>query len=308
MKDSRISLDAVANSKDAVRRSLEDAHPALLGDHPIADYIAELDRQDPYHGYRYVSAEVQEHVARIANAAGTDGVETYHRLVLLELISSFESRLADQSLPESVHSQTCSFVSRVLSDIDKPRPGYFLHENDRFAKDLGVCRLRLVVGGPEVVQLSAGFPRSYVLRQPWTSIPGRLSFLLGAMKGFRPVYETHMDRRLIAQFSPEGYEHLYRNLAAMLDLNPEVKGVMFGATWFVDPALESISPELSYLRTVPLENGAKLLPAPTTEMSIKDATRWSPVRQKMFDEGTYQPRNFIVLWPRQPLIEWAGRA
>lgn len=274
-------------------------------EYPIAEYIRDLRSFDPYAGYRRLPGRVVDQCRRIVDQYGPESLEQYHRLLLATLLDSIETRLSLLKIPAALTAQTLEFASRILEDVKKPRRGYFQHENDRFAKDLAVCRLKLLVCGPEVVDLHSGFPRSYLGIPPRTQILTRALFFARATRGFRPFYETHMDRRLIKFFSPEGYSRCYRSLAELLAMNPGVKGVMFGASWFVDPKLDEISPELSYLRTVPTENGARLFPAPTTERAMRDAVRLSPIRQRLFNEGKYTPQSYIIVWPRQSLIDWS---
>jgi len=232
-------------------------------------------------------------------------LELYHRLLLVTLIDSLETRLSMLAVPPDIVRWTFEFTNRILHDVESSRSGYFLHENDRFAKDLGVCRLKLLVCGPEVVDLHSGFPRRYLAAQPRVDLLSRAMFFARETGGFRPFYETHMDRRLIRMFSPEGYTTCYHSLAKLLIMNPGVKGVMFGATWFVDPVLDSISPELSYLRSVPTEYGARLFPAPTTERAVRDAIRLSPIRRRLYEQQEYVPQCYVIVWPRRRLIEWS---
>lgn len=273
--------------------------------YPISDYIQDLQSLDPFAGYRRLPPQVKDRCRRIVDEFGPESLEHYHRLLLATLLDSIATRLSLLKIPADLSAQTMEFANRILGDVESPRRGYFRHENERFAKDLAVCRLKLLVCGPEVVDLHSGFPRSFLGVPPRKQFLGRLLFFAHSTRGFRPFYETHMDRRLIKSFSPEGYARCYQSLAELLTLNPEVKGVMFGASWFVDPKLDEISPELSYLRTVPTENGARLFPSPTTERALRDAIRLSPIRQQLYNEGKYTPQSYIIVWPRQSLIDWS---
>ncbi len=277
----------------------------LLARWPVQAYIDSFFELHPFTGYRNVPGYAQAVCREFEETLGRELLETYHRLVLLELLETLPGRLDGLSVPASISQLTRDFAQNIRHDVEHPRRGYFLHENDRFAKDLGICRLKLLVGGPEVIESYSGLPRRDLILPPRLQLFARLTYVALRMGGLRPYFETHMDRRLIGEFGEAGYQRFYYRLAELLQVHPHVRGVMFGATWFVDPAISRISPELSYLRELPVQNGARLFPAPTTDVSIKDALRMSPVRQKHFDEGRYSPKNFTLVWPRKELLAWA---
>jgi hypothetical protein len=92
----------------------------------------------------------------------------------------------------------------------------------------------------------------------------------------------------------------------LLKINQEVKGY-FATSWFYDPELEKISPRLTYLRDVITENGGKLFVKGSSPRTIRDATFKSPTRRKLYEEGKYLPTDYLIVWPRKQLIEWADR-
>ena len=108
-----------------------------------------FDRSDPFTGYRYVPATARSWCREIAETAGTGGVEDYHKVVLLRLIAGFEDRFARLRVPESVSILVVQAFQRILNQLAAGEGGYFLHENDLFAKDLGLCRLKLLPCGSE---------------------------------------------------------------------------------------------------------------------------------------------------------------
>ena len=82
------------------------------------------------------------------------------------------------------------------------------------------------------------------------------------------------------EFTPDAYDRCYLRMAQLLEFNPLIRGVMSSSWWF-DPALEQISPDLVFLRRVPEENGAQLFKIGTSEDSGRDALLMSP-EQKDF--------------------------
>ena len=82
---------------------------------------------------------------------------------------------------------------------------------------------------------------------------------------------------------------------------------MFAGSWYYDPALENISPHLSYLKEIPLKNGARLFYVGSSKADIEMATKKSKTRKKFYDQGKYVPTRFLLVWPRNGLADWAGK-
>jgi hypothetical protein len=88
----------------------------------------------------------------------------------------------------------------------------------------------------------------------------------------------------------------------MLELHPEIKGIWTGS-WFNDPAIETVSPRLTYLRKMPQDNGAYAFYSNLA--STSGALSKSKTRQKLYEEKKYIPKSYALIWPRKPLLKWA---
>ncbi len=95
-------------------------------------------------------------------------------------------------------------------------------------------------------------------------------------------------------------------MAACLEMNPQVRGLMAGSWWF-DPRMEKITPILKKMGDLMLGNGALLFRYGPDSSSLKNALANSPARQKLYDQRQYFPETHFVVWPRDSLTEWAGR-
>jgi hypothetical protein len=87
---------------------------------------------------------------------------------------------------------------------------------------------------------------------------------------------------------------------------PQLLG-MFGASWFYDPVLDDISPRLAYLRKIPQDGGAHVLYVSTGGDHIDNATSTSPSRRKLYEEGKYMPKSYMLAWGKREQIDWAKR-
>jgi len=183
-------------------------------------------------------------------------------------------------------------------------PGFYLHP--KFSKELAICTRRFIPAGVQKVHLH-GIPKRYLLRKR----PGELRNairLFAELGGLKPLYEMHLhmrDRKAMALFNPEGWTRFYCTVAELLEMHPRVKGA-FGSGWLFDPQLEHVSPELAYLRHLVADNGGTVFRlGPCDARATEDATRMSPVRKRLHADGKYMPRDYLVVWPRKPLIAWA---
>ena len=81
-----------------------------------------------------------------------------------------------------------------------------------------------------------------------------------------------------------------------------------GLSWFYDPYLKEISPSLNYLREIVIDNGGSLYYVGPNESAIRNATLLSMKRKELYEEGKYMPTNYLYIWPKKKLIQWAETA
>jgi hypothetical protein len=107
------------------------------------------------------------------------------------------------------------------------------------------------------------------------------------------------------KFTMEKLNTAYLNIAELLKAFPDIRGV-FRRSWFLDPNLKEISPGLRFLWEVPQQNGADLFQTTTTDDDVKNAITMSPLRQKLYEEGTFRPATHAYVWPRKEFLLWAN--
>lgn len=278
----------------------------LLATYPIESYVQRLDRCERRQGYHHVPAEILSQCEEMAAKSGLPALELYHKILLVSLIENYEERLPRHRIPESIISLIPLEFDRILSGMESGEEGFYLHGNDLFSKDLGLCRLKLLPCGSEVVDQWSGIPRSTLLCGGASQLIRGTVFLAGQLGGFRPLYESHWDRRLVRNFTSEQYDLSYVRIADLLHLNPEVRG-MFGASWWFDRQIENIAPELSFLVKTPVDNGARIFRIGTDAGATRDATQFSKKRKALYKSGEYVPARYMLVWPRNDMLDWASR-
>ena len=277
---------------DAPSLALEYAR--LLGDVP--PYIT---------SYQHVPDACYSLMQTVEAECGAGASDRFLRLVTAVEILELPARLATAHLPLSVLQEINWSVGETLKAMRSPRPGYFTHRNDSFSKALAVCRLKLLPCGIELFDSSSGIARSTL----WKSgLSGGIAFARAwlEMGGHQPVLMGHWDARKIRDFSPEGYRRMYLVLAELLNAREEYLGVG-GQSWWFDPVLASISPELAFLRSESAGHGAYFIPMPTDEVATAQALKMSSRRQALYREGRYQPKSYFWFWPRRRLLRWAEK-
>jgi len=304
--NTRLNVANIAQEKERIVRQIRSEHANLLQDFPLDTYIAYLDGLPQYSPYRYVSPEMLRICESISACGGETTLELYHKFLLITLIERAPERITRKKIPDSIRALYSEAFGRIISELATNHQGFYLYRNDLFLKDLGICRLRLIPAGARLVHES-GIPRRLLFCDGLSQFARGLWFFLSKTRGFKPLYEIHVDPRSLGEFNPEGHDRFFLRMADLLELNPHVKG-MFGESWFYDPELERVSPRLTYLHKRPVENGAKLFLGWTNEDLIKNAILKSPTRRRLYEERQYRPTGYFMIWPRRALISWGQRS
>lgn len=280
--------------------------PDLLKRYPLAGYVYILDGSDPLKGYGYTPRLIRTWCNAIEGLGGTNALENYHKMVLVYLITDVENRISELRVPNSILELVAASFQRILAQLENAENNFYLHGNDLFSKDLGLCRLKLLPCGAELIDVCSGVPRSILLRNGIHQLVRSTRFFLHRASGFRPWYESHWDRRLIRSFTPRGYDQCYLRIAELLALNPAIRGMM-GSSWWFDPALDRTSANLAFLRKVPLDNGAQLFRVGTNPDATRAAIQFSPERRDLYESGRYMPTIYLLAWAREDMLKWADR-
>ncbi len=269
-------------------------------------YISFFDSRFSLNGYSYVPPIAKEWCDAIDSLGGQEAIDIYHRLVLVKLIEGFDRRAAAVSLPDWLRAPTRTFILDVLEALTKSSGRKRLLNQDSFMKDFAVCRLKLWPCGAELVDVASMLSRSLLISGGPSQAVKAIFHIGGSIRGFKPVFETHFDTRRAKAFSYEGYHDLYKTIARLMREKPSVKGV-YACSWWHDPAVAEISPNLAFLNDLPLGGGAKAYRFSRSEQIIKAATRLSRERTERFQQGSYHPTSYIVLWGRRELLSWAEK-
>ena len=230
----------------------------------------------------------------------------YNKYILLKCLHTFSVDGGRYKLPASIVELYEREFSRILHQVDAFEGSFFDVGNDQYLKDLAIVSHRLIPVGAEFVEGGGGIPRRVIFAAGPRQLFRSLWFIVLRCGGFKPFFSLHTHTLALSDFDLEGWRATYCRLAELLELNPHVKGWL-SSSWFLDPALESISPHLSHLHKVPVENGGMLLFVCSDPTGSSGALSRSPTRRRLFAEGKYVPAIYMRIWPRRALIDWHRR-
>ncbi|HEY0959403.1 MAG TPA: hypothetical protein VGE05_09040 [Novosphingobium sp.] len=240
-------------------------------------------------------------IAMVEATAGAKAAEACNRLAMVELIA--RGVLGGFRLTPEVSALRDAALDRILAEVATPRKRFHRHGNDLFAKDFALCRGKLLPCGVEFVDMYSGVPRRLLASGGMRQLAGTLGFF-ARMGGFRPVFELHFDRRLVGAFDSAGYAALYLRIAGLMALNPHVRGVV-SSSWWHDPQLGRISPELGFIGQYPEGAGARLFRIGENATATTDATRFAARRMELYKGGAYRPCVYTMIWARRDVLAWA---
>ncbi len=231
---------------------------------------------------------------------GTDARVSLCQLIIFSLFCENAEKIDHQNLPDGVVEYIKEDFLKAIKIAAQGNDKILTVENAIYNSYVEVLSfIRFPIGNQSVVV--AGFSRSVI----WLQSPLKmLSFmrLLFSCGGNYPLYELHYNPHRMRSFNLEGWQTVMRLGAELLKSRPSIKG-MFGGAWFYDPALKDVSPELSYLRKLILDVGGVIFFAGSNEQDRTNAFAMSKIRKTAFEEGRYNPSNYLAIIPRKTLLK-----
>jgi hypothetical protein len=219
------------------------------------------------------------------------------------------SLAADVSRPRVNDLPVAPSVKKLLlrewdSYAAPPQPGTTPLAAGSYAFVIGAktASLRRFPAGPLDWEIS-GMPRSWCLQIPWRDRFRAFRLIALEMRGFAPVFFTHVaprprNRALILR---SAVLKCYHSIARSLMLQPEIRGIVT-ESWFHDPQALKENPHLAALNEPYLYCGGWL----TTLGTPSSAS--APLLQNG-ENGYAQDRSKyqrgLAIWPRQAVISWA---
>lgn len=225
----------------------------------------------------------------------------FNRALYVTLLRDFSFGDALIRLPETIKALYPEEFDRIGRNARVRPDDYFSSGNDSFRKDLAILTHRLIPCGAEFFFPYGGIPRSLAVSSGATGLFRFIAATLST-RGLKPLLELHMHAEVTENFTPKGWLATYENIADVLEINPQFLGVQ-SFSWFLDPALASISPHLVYLRQVPEQCGAYIFYSSDDSLLSSGALHKSQKRRLLAESGEYQPKIYARIWPKEKLLQ-----
>jgi hypothetical protein len=254
-------------------------------------------------GFHGLAPRIEAASQRLQSAAiGTR--KAYHAHVLAALVEGFDPAASGMVLPDSILALVTAELERLLHHVESDDDYFDDLGHDSLRKDLALLAGRLLPVGAGLADPQSGIPRRTAFKAgvPQALAVGRLLLAAG---GATPWLELHTHLDVLGEFNAAGWQRSYRRVGELLALNPRLRGV-FRSSWFLDPALRSISPNLNYIADLPLAAGASLFFVAADLDGSSGALHRSERRREMFAQGRYRPCIHMMAWPRAALLRWAA--
>jgi hypothetical protein len=298
-----VTTEQVEQQKIQLQKELASIGEDITGRFPLSDYSNTLKSNTGLRKFLHLKRirKLKQSYEQIASQYGTHALSLYFKLALCCSISDSLERLKHKKLPVEILHLYHEWFEWVLEDFSKQPDDYYNHCCQSFVLDVKVCSLRSIpVGGARIAEI-----RSVGLRPFYSGgvkqFFSYLHFILFKARGFSPYITEHIVLRNLRHFNEHEMKLSYQRIAELMKLNLRIKG-FYCRSWFLDPKLEDISPNLGYLRKVPLQNGAKLFAAGSAKKDIRPALAVSLTRRRLYGEGKYLPTGYAYVWPRKEFL------
>jgi hypothetical protein len=298
---SREQIDAVSKE---IQGEIARRDGNLLSEFPLEAYLKRLRSLPGSKNYEFLGPSLKRMLDKIRVHHGDRLLALYQKSALCLLIKDSTERL---KTPDSIHPLFLDWFERVVNDFSLLPDDYYFYRNDSFLKDLAVCCLRVYpVGGAWLIEVAPAGSKSAIFRQGLSPFMAYMKTLFFEAGGLKPFYSLHTYSRYAPRFTSEEMEKAYLRIAELMKQNPRIKG-LYRCSWFLDPALQDLSPNLAYLHRIPMDNGARLFKVASLDFDRRNALAMSPARKRLYEEGKYVPTSYAYIWPRKAFLKWAEK-
>ena len=300
--------EKIIKLKKNLIKEIESFNADLLKVYPIENYVKLFDNYPETHSYDYILPEIKSYTQKIISISNKNILELYNQLLLLELIERNLPKIETEDLPESIKIIYRQNFQRITENIELKveKEGFYLYENDKFLKDLGVCTKCLIPAGACKINVDR-LSKKFLFKKGIKQFIKGLIYVFFSLRGFKPLYVMHTDSHdpsSIGDYTEEGFTRFFLRVAELLKIKTEIKGICCTG-WLNDPKLSEVSPRLAYARRIFTDNGGVIFYIGPSEDAVRSALTKSETRRKLYQEGKYIPTDYLAIWSRKKLLEWA---
>lgn len=288
---------------DSIARQLAAQNHDVASDCDFDKFIAAASEPGPEGTYRSHSPVLTAEWDRLRDRHGDSGVDQFNAILMCRAIVHSVHRMESHDLPEPVRAEYAGHYVRILDRTESAMGSDLNLSADLVAKDLGLCTQRLFAAGYAVVETAWSMPRRHILLGGARQFVDFGSLFFLRFRGKGPFLNGHFHPECTSLFTPEGRIHMLKVIAMISEWRPVYKALI-GDAWYYDPVVAEISPHLAFVRNYLEENGALFFRGPPDP---SENAFMSSKRRRMWERGEYQPRRYMMVWPRDSLVAWYHR-
>jgi hypothetical protein len=251
----------------------------------------------PVHKYNELPGEAAALLAGLPEAIRAPWLSA----LLLWHIGRFDSVFAARGLDAEFALHYADTFHRIIDQIEAD-PGFAEAGSDSFLKDLWLTRVVMIPAFAQVWWPRSGVSAKDVLRAG----PTAAAYVFLRCGGRRPFLEGHThDPVAKAYWNEPGWGEALRLAAVALPALPRLRGA-FGTAWFYDPAIKEVSPRIAFAQDLQTGRGALRIRIGSNEMALANALATSAGRRNRYEQGSYLPTDYSIIWSRADLIAAYG--
>ena len=296
--------ESLAGKADAALQALQEKSPGLspvLTGLPLATALATLGSYDARDGYSQLRPRLRELCTTLTGRYGEQLALHYGLALLATLIADHEKSWRTSGLESQLEPCFIDSFHRILTAVARGGAHSLRLDTDAFAKELAICLYRLVPAGGQLVDPGASFPRGLLVRRPTRETLAATGYLLFNAGGFTPFALFHTSLFQRHWFTAAGWEFTFHCLPAVFRSFPRLKGLL-AISWFCDPTLREISPELNFVQDIPRRRGAVFVHVGPEPGAASDALLLSRYRRELFEAGRYLPQKYAFVISRRDIL------
>lgn len=278
---------------------------SLLPEDYLSELVTTIITSNKYRPYNQLPEKVLFEFKKIKTRSGPKNLTNLKKQLFLELMKTAILGRVNLPLTDELKSLQLDEFKRIIEEMSTNEENFYLDDGDLFLKDFALCSQKMIFAKAQLLELYVKkSPKMFLYGKPLTKIKNILKFI-GEFRGRGPYLEIHTSEKHLNHFNEIGWRETYRLASELMKLNPDIKGII-GASWFYDPSLENISPRLCYLRKEPMDGGAYFIELYHDDDSADLATRTSPTRKQLYQDGKYLPKKYMLIWESHKMAKYGS--
>ncbi len=294
--------------------------PLAVCRHALDNQFPEFEQRLPHaprdpHGWFNVLGEIVigrpcngTRFTRIKHAAQakdpTLSAEAIERYALLQAFQITLPRLSSLPVPDAVKSLFHKLCIQIATGERRWR-SQSDEISEHYAEAVMMATLRYFFAGELSFEIGK-VARSWLAKTHPFDLPQLLMEIVEKYEGFGPFIRPHICRwrRNTFCLQKHQYERSLWLIAKTVAMQPAIKGLLTDS-WLYSTEVGETSPHLAWFRDFYAERGGFIV-----EMELADPNAGflvgSTARRRLYAEKKFHPRQTIILWSRERMLEWAA--